>query len=43
MSHVKCQGNKTAHFLVKFAKEIEENSSLVESAIAHNVLNLFSS
>ena len=53
MSQVKCQGNKPAHLLAKFAKEIdnidnyvtwiEENPSLIESAIIYDVLNLFSS
>ena len=53
MSCVKHQGNKLAHLLAKFAKEIdnidnyvtwiEKNSSLIESAIAHDILNLSSS
>ena len=53
MSYVKHQGNKPTHLLAKFAKEIdnidnyvtwiEENPSLIESAIIHDVLNLFSS
>ena len=53
VSYVKHQGNKLAHLLAKFAKEIdnidnyvtwiEKNSSLIESAIAHDVLNLSSS
>ena len=50
VSHVKCQGNKPAHLLAKFAKEIdnidnyvtwiEVNPSLIELAITHDVLNL---
>ena len=45
--HVKRQDNKPAHLLAKFAKEInnidnyvtwiEENSSLIESVVAHDV------
>ena len=52
MSHVRCQGNRLAHILAKHAKDIvnsdnfitwiEENSLLIESAIAHDVLNLSS-
>ena len=46
------QGNKATHILAKHAKDIvnsdnfvtwiEKNSSLIESAITHNVLNLSS-
>jgi len=53
VSHVKRQDNKSAYLLAKFAKEIdnihsyvtwiEENPSLIESAITHDVLNLSSS
>ncbi|KAL0005281.1 hypothetical protein SO802_012842 [Lithocarpus litseifolius] len=53
VSHVRRQGNRLAHILTKHAKDIvnsnnfvtwiEENPSLIESAIAHNVLNLSSS
>ena len=50
VSHVRRQGNKSTHILAKHAKDIvnsdnfvtciEENSSLIESAITHDVLNL---
>ena len=53
MSHVKRQDSKPTHLLAKFAKKIdnidnyviwiEENPSLIESAIAHDILNLSSS
>ena len=43
---MRCQGNKLAHILAKYAKDIvssdnfvtwiEENSSLIESAITHD-------
>ena len=50
---MRCQANKPAHILAKYAKDIvnsdnfitwiKENSLLNESAITHDVLNLFSS
>ena len=53
VSHVKCHDNKPAYLLAKFDKEIDnidnyvtlikENSSLIKSAITHDVLNLSSS
>ena len=53
MSHVRHQDNRLAHILAKHAKNIinidnfvtliEENSSPIESVIAYNLLNLFSS
>ena len=52
VSHVKQQGNRPAHLLAKHAKEldsfynyviwIEENPSLIESVISHDVMNLSS-
>ena len=48
MSHVRHQGNRSAHILAKHVKDmvnsdnfvtwIEENLSLMESAIAHDVI-----
>ena len=53
VSYVKRQGNIPAHILAKYVNDIdnsdnyvmwiEENPPLIESAITHDVLNLFSS
>ena len=53
VSHVKHQGNIPAHILEKYVNDvdnsdnyvmwIEENPSLIELAITHDVLNLSSS
>jgi len=50
---MKCQGNKLAHILAKYVKEvdnsdnyitwIEENPPLIVLAITRDVMNLFSS
>ena len=50
MSHVKHQGNRSAHILAKYAKAvenndnietwIEENLPLIELVITHDVMNL---
>ena len=46
-SHVKRQGNRPAHILAQYAKNIvsyvtwiEQNSSIVEFALAHDILVL---
>ena len=50
ISHVKRDGNCPTHLLAQYAKYldsyqtwIEENPNMVESALAHDVLCLFSS
>ena len=53
VSHVKRQGNRSAHILAYYAKEvlnrsnyvtwIEENPMLIKSALAQDILNLSSS
>ena len=53
MSHVRHEGNRPTHILAKHAKDIvnsdnfviwiEENPSLIESTITHDILNLSSS
>ena len=50
MSHVKRLGNKLAHILAQYARDldsyvtwVEENLVFLESALTHDVLNLFSS
>ena len=53
MSHVKHQGNKPAHILATYAKEVKnsdnyvtwivENPNLIELAITNDVMNLSSS
>ena len=50
ISHVKRDSNRPAHLLAQYAKyldsyqsRIEENPNMVESALAHDVLCLFSS
>ena len=50
MSHVKHQGNKPAHILTKYTKEIknrdnyvtwiEKNPHLIELAVTHDIMNL---
>ena len=50
ISHVKRDSNRPAHLLAQYAKyldsyqsRIEENPNMVELALAHDVLCLFSS